>query len=39
MKRNLIVLVVLAMVPLLFSNAFAMEDLVKQVADGCKVEL
>ena len=39
MKRKLMVLVVLAMVPLLFSNAFAMEDLVKQVVDGCKVEL
>lgn len=39
MKRKLIALVVLAMVPLLFSNAFAMEDLVKQVAEGCKVEL
>jgi hypothetical protein len=39
MKRNLMVLVVLAMVSLLFSNAFAMEDLAKQVADGCEVEL
>jgi hypothetical protein len=39
MKRKLMVLVALAMVPLLFSNAFAVEDLVKQVAEGCKVEL
>jgi hypothetical protein len=39
MKRKLMVLVVLAMVPLFFGNALAMEDLVKQVAEGCKVEL
>jgi hypothetical protein len=39
MKKKIATLVLLAMVPLLFSPALAMDDLAKMVADGCKVEL
>lgn len=39
MKRMITVFIALAMVPLFITNVAAEEDLVKIVADGCKMEI
>ena len=39
MKRTMIVLIALAILPLLIASANAQQDLVETVANGCKMEL
>ena len=39
MKRTMIVLIALAILPLLIATANAQQDLVETVANGCKMEL